>query len=71
VVVDEFSTGCFDDSASVGGGVVRLAFAQSDSLGHSGDNLNIKSRGLLLTHVELWMRLEPDQSCKWILTLIQ
>jgi len=38
VVVDEFSTGCFNDSASIGCGVVRLAFAQSDSLGHCRDS---------------------------------
>lgn len=33
-VVDEFSTGGFDHSAAVGGGVVRLTFTEGYTLSH-------------------------------------
>lgn len=34
VVVDEDAAGGLDDAAAVGGGVVRLALAERDALGH-------------------------------------
>jgi hypothetical protein len=34
VVVDELAAGCFDDAPAVGGGVVGVAFAEGDALGH-------------------------------------
>lgn len=35
VVNNELSTGGLDDTPAVGGGVVGLALAESDTLGHS------------------------------------
>lgn len=40
VVVDELSTGGLDYMPTVGGGVVRLALAKGDTLGHCGDCLS-------------------------------
>ncbi len=34
MVVDEPAAWCFDNASAVGGGVVRIALAESDSLGH-------------------------------------
>ena len=34
MVIDEFSTGGLDDTATVGSGVIRVALAQSHSLSH-------------------------------------
>jgi len=36
MVIDEFTTGSFYDSAAVGGGIVRLALAEGNTLGHWG-----------------------------------
>lgn len=34
MVIDELATGCLYDAAAVGGGVVRCALAERDTLGH-------------------------------------
>lgn len=34
MVIDKLAAGCFYDAAAVGGGVVRSAFAERNTLGH-------------------------------------
>jgi len=36
MMIDKFTAGSFYDSTAVGGGVVRLAFAESNTLSHWG-----------------------------------
>lgn len=49
MVVDELSSWCLYDTPSVGGGVVRLAFAECNTLGHweLDDNASEPTRDVL------------------------